>query len=676
MATRNTRQEREDACLQSLRSSMTAQADVVPPRPPYHQENEDDLSEESDNDSNETFPDHSVPPHGMGPFENREEALKAVNTHALPYGYAMCNGRSALNGRKLYFRCDRWRDPKSYTAKGANRASSMGTGCTFSIHCVEVADKQFEIRHRPYNHTLKVNYNHHCGHGPTANPRNHKNHRTLSTTACTELARLVADNSDFQTIKKHCQHDNPHITDGDIQRHILTARDVVSEGKNHMHLLGNEMRANGWWNISQVHGNTTTACLFGHPEMLNVLRSYHRVLIMDCNFQPNKYGLFLFNIIGVEACGKSFMAGFCYMSGLSDKDFQWVLQTLRQLLLDSNIEAPNVFVTDKHLVSLNAIKSVFPAPQTHALICHWHAAKSIFSFCRPQIADEKEWEIFEGMIWGLIESPTVDDYTERLESFRDHFNTGHSRLVKYIETHTLIHAEQLVVAWVNEHMHFGVRPISREEGIHAAIKSFFPKKSMSLWQSWPTIKEAVDDQLSKLKLRHASGSTLRQDKFKPQLFSVIRATASFHALGLVQTQWLLFRKALEERKLAVAEVPLREFEDLELPTSCSFYYLDVMGLPCAHHMARMWNLQRSMAVPNPEIIILSDQVSPQWHLMNTTGEEGPSLTLGIETTKTKRVREKNTCKGCGVVGHRVNSKSCPNYAEYLERKLHEAVVID
>ena len=49
------------------------------------------------------------------------------------------------------------------------------------------------------------------------------------------------------------------------------------------------------------------AVLFAHPDSLVYLRAYPEVLLLDCTYKTNKYGMPLLDMIGIDATGRPFV---------------------------------------------------------------------------------------------------------------------------------------------------------------------------------------------------------------------------------------------------------------------------------------------------------------------------------------------------------------------------------
>jgi len=91
----------------------------------------------------------------------------------------------------------------------------------------------------------------------------------------------------------------------------------------------------------------------------------------------------LLDIVGVDACQKTFCIAFAFLDGETELDYSWVLEQLKELYLQSDIRLPSVILTDCCRAIINAIAFVFP--RAIALLCLWHADKAVVRHCQPSI---------------------------------------------------------------------------------------------------------------------------------------------------------------------------------------------------------------------------------------------------------------------------------------------------
>ena len=122
-----------------------------------------------------------------------------------------------------------------------------------------------------------------------------------------------------------------------------------------------------------------TAVLFAHPQSLAYLKCYPDLLILDCTYKTNKYKMPLLDIVGVDACQRSFCIAFAFLSGEEEGDYIWALDRLRSMYELCDARLPSVILTDRCLACMNAVARCFPAAVS--LLCLWHANKAVLRHC-------------------------------------------------------------------------------------------------------------------------------------------------------------------------------------------------------------------------------------------------------------------------------------------------------
>lgn len=121
--------------------------------------------------------------------------------------------------------------------------------------------------------------------------------------------------------------------------------------------------------------------LFAHPDSLLYLEAYPDVLLLDCTYKTNKHKMPLLDIIGVDACQRSFCVAFAFLSGEAEHDYSWALEHLVVMYGACKARLPSVILTDRCLACISAVSTHFPS--AHSLLCLWHANKAIIHHCQP-----------------------------------------------------------------------------------------------------------------------------------------------------------------------------------------------------------------------------------------------------------------------------------------------------
>ena len=81
-----------------------------------------------------------------------------------------------------------------------------------------------------------------------------------------------------------------------------------------------------------------------HPESLAYLQAYPDTLILDCTYKTNKYGMPLLDMIGVDACQRSFCIAFAFLNGESEQDYFWASDRLKSLYEVGGTRLPSVIL--------------------------------------------------------------------------------------------------------------------------------------------------------------------------------------------------------------------------------------------------------------------------------------------------------------------------------------------
>ncbi|RJE17447.1 transposable element tc3 transposase, partial [Aspergillus sclerotialis] len=339
-------------------------------------------------------------------------------------------------------------------------------------------------------------------HEPSRHPSAHPIHRQLSggTTQLASFSNAGIAPKEIQTL---IRQSGSLATRQDVYNRIASVRRDLCEGQSPIHALANQLDKEGFWSrIQFAPDGHVTAVLFAHPDSLTYLQAYPELLLLDCTYKTNKYGMPLLDIIGVDATQRSFCIAFAFLSNETEDDYIWALDRLKSLYKQCNAALPSVILTDRCLALINAASTLFPS--TTILLCLWHVNKAVLARCQPTFSDTEKWTEFYGFWHSIINSPTKEVYTTRLKEFQQKYAPEHLEEVAYIKTTWLIpFKEKLVKAWVDQSTHFGNTATSRVEGIHALLKSYLRRSTFDLFEAWKAIQLALLNQLSELKSNQA-----------------------------------------------------------------------------------------------------------------------------------------------------------------------------
>ena len=88
--------------------------------------------------------------------------------------------------------------------------------------------------------------------------------------------------------------------------------------------------------------------------------------------------LLLLDFVGVAPTGMTFSVGFAYLEGECLNSVVWALERFQGLFLRWDF-LPGVIVTDRDLVLMNVVKTVFP--ECINLLCRFHIDKNVKAKC-------------------------------------------------------------------------------------------------------------------------------------------------------------------------------------------------------------------------------------------------------------------------------------------------------
>ncbi|KAG6980171.1 Misshapen-like kinase 1 [Fusarium oxysporum f. sp. albedinis] len=625
------------------------------------------------------FPEDCLPPEHT--YASRDDLFQAINDWASPRGYAFVTGRSnkSKSGRlTVYFTCDRARRPPSASRSRVRATCTRSTLCPFSVIAKELPDASgWVVRHRSDNQYAVHN------HTPSTHPTAHPVLRRLSKDDKSTISNLTKAGISSKEIRTYMrQHSNSIATQKDISNSIAEARRSSRFGENTMHALINQLDQEGFWNRMQVDSEgRVTAVLFAHPDSLAYLQAYSDLLLLDCTYKTNRYGMPLLDIIGVDACQRSFCVAFAFLSGEEEQDYLWALERLKSLYEICNTSFPSVIITDCALACINAVAICFPSAVL--LLCLWHANKAVLAYCRPAFiqyrTDPKimeagllRWQEFYNQWHSIIQSADQITFDQRVQQLEQRYLPAYANEIAYLHATWLNpHKEKLVKAWVDQHLHFGTVVTSRVEGIHSLLKSYLNTSTLDLFEAWGAITRAVTNQVHQLQSNQAQQQLRQPIELRIALYSAVQGWVSFEAL----------RKVEEQRKRLLDK-------NFPLPR-CTGVFMRTLGLPCAHllqtlqeqgkvllldHFHKHWHLKRSgqqqlLLEPRARI----DARPAVSNLPKSSTRRLPSSFEAAEAIGKARAKAPSKCSRCHEVGHQMNSKACPlRHQELLERVAAEA----
>lgn len=159
-----------------------------------------------------------------------------------------------------------------------------------------------------------------------------------------QVATLTNAGIALKGIRTYIRQNTSSIaTQQGIYNRIADARREACEGQSSINALADQLFKEGFWSQFQTSPDgRVKAVLFAHPDSVVYLQSYPDVLTLDCTYKTNKYGMPLLDVIGVDACQRSFCIAFAFLGGETEDDYIWALGRLSTLFESRSIKHHDV----------------------------------------------------------------------------------------------------------------------------------------------------------------------------------------------------------------------------------------------------------------------------------------------------------------------------------------------
>ena len=573
-------------------------------------------------------------------FDSRELLLASVRQHALSQGYAIITTGANAN-RNVSLGCDRggkYRD-RINAPEGANRrlTTTRRISCPFKLYGKRIPNSEkweLKVRNPSHNHQAE---NSMIGH-PSARKFTEQQLQNIL-----HMSEVGSKPRDILALIKR-EYPNTLVTPRDIYNARSALRRQKLGNCTPLELLLKTLQENHWkYAIKQDHEGHVLFFMFAHPESIKYANLYNRVLVLDCTYKTNRYGMPLLHIIGVSPSNSTFSIAFCFMQNEQEESYIWALKAFFSFL--DPLPFDPVLCTDRDLALLGAIKVV--CPRHPHLLCIWHINKNVTQNTKQHFStNDEHQELLQS--WNkLIYSTTEAIYKTRLSEFEKKYPLP---AVRYIKETWLIHKENFIVAWTQQYLHLGNSATSRVEGSHAFLKKHIGASTGDMLLVFERISQALQAQ-------HA---TLEYDLTRDRIEKVIVPSQELYANIMTRTSRYSIRRISEQVSKAK-----RATEIAPLPP-CTNTFTRSMGLPCAHRISSL--------LKSNQAILLTD-IHPFWRIGLGEGESDylpllePLIPLpkpkkrkrdqdqgdeGESSQKRKKAPPK--CSTCGEVGH--TRRSC------------------
>ena len=520
-------------------------------------------------------------------FETSAEIEVSLHAFAAAQGYALVRQRTTTNLtglHKVWMVCDR--NTEGASKADQRQAASRGTSCKMSVSFTRRQDPvsledywDFQVIHGSHNHLASL--------APSAHPQLRRLALTpaVKKTIVSASAAAVAPRQIMTMIRQG--HGETPLQPRDIYNVIDREKAAAFRGKSRLESLANDLTEdNWWWRMDTNDKGQVSHFFFATPTSVELLRDYPEVILMDCTYKTNRFGMPLLVVVGMTPLLTTFYAAFVFLRGEKQQDYAWALARLHELYETAigRPAGPTTVLTDRDQALSNALAAQWTG--TAHILCIWHINKGVLTNCKKYFETNESWDIFFKKWCETWQAGTVE---EGLAAWRDLISSYSGRyepLVTYLETTWMPLKHKFWVSHTSKVFTLGNRATSRVEGAHAGLKAWLNSSQGDLKKVKECTELLLAAQQEKLKGLLATGAVRTPHCVQIEFFQGLIGHVTPAALELMLPQLRLARKSRAEDQ-----------------KPCTKVFTTTMGLPCSHTMRDR--------LASSELLLLGD-LHPFW----------------------------------------------------------------
>ncbi|XP_038711743.1 PKS-NRPS hybrid synthetase CHGG_01239-like [Tripterygium wilfordii] len=464
-------------------------------------------------------------------FHNKEDVLSYVRRCGRRHGVVVVVKRSDLNNQKrtprILFGCERG---GGYRAKGVPKKRKSATKkcqCPFSLKA-QVTDAStgtwgLVVINGKHNHALVKAFEGHSYVG------------RLTAEEKDTVERLSRSGVKAREILNHLKLKDP--TNATTIKTVYNARTALrlaeTAGKSHMQQLFTLLTENGYVTRHRYEPETEVLqdLFWCNSTSIQLARAFPSVFMLDCTYKTNKYRLPLLQIVGVTSTKKTFSVCFCYMSAEKEENYVWALNCFKDLF---ETVLAGVFICDREIALMNALKTVFPNAKN--MLCRVHVSKNVLSNCVGLFKIKAEFDDFMSCWSTVMHSKTLADFDKAVNDMQNKFK-AHPKALAYVNDSWLSkYRSYFVAAWVDQFFHLGNTTTNRVESSHSKLKKYLSNSVGGFVQSFSKINLLLQGQVVDIKASFEDSLTRVPIRFRIPFYKELVNVVSTAALEKIETE--------------------------------------------------------------------------------------------------------------------------------------------
>jgi hypothetical protein len=254
---------------------------------------------------------------------------------------------------------------------------------------------------------------------------------------------------------------------------------------------------------------------FTSPLAIVLAKYYGYVLFMDATYKTNKYQMPFLHIVSMSPTNLTFTVGLCFLSGETQSEYIWALQSLQDLCGNLPTE---VVLTDQCEALRNALTIVYPNWKQQ--LCTWHLGQNLVKHHKGKMSKE-DFEEVKVASQHIASEPCEDEYEALVEHYTARFLARDKTAAAWqyvLGQHE--QAEYFAAHRLQTTLNFGERATSRGEAFHRAIKLSMMSPTADLFTTVHAALIHMRSTHRKIFKLHATDILYTEKSFPPCMMSV------------------------------------------------------------------------------------------------------------------------------------------------------------
>ena len=492
--------------------------------------------------------------------------------------------------------CDRNNGRSSVASQ--RQAALRGTSCPMRVAFTRKRDSDslrdywvFEVLEGQHNHTASL--------ARSAHPL----YRRLALTPAVKQIILSASAATVSprqilTLIRQSFVETP-LQSRDIYNALEKEKLVALRGKSRLESLVDDLNSSDWsWAMKTSETGEISHFFFATPASIELLRDYPEILLMDCTYKTNRFGMPLLVVVGISPLLSTFYAAFAFLRGEKQDDYAWALGELQKIYARQfgRPAGPTTVLTDRDQALSNALAERWPT--VSHLLCIWHINKGVVTNCKRFFETKEAWDAFFEKWHATWRAPTVETGLAAWRELLASYGGRYESLVLYLETVWIPLKQKFWVSYTSKAFTLGSRATSRVEGAHAGLKAWLQSSQGDLKR----VKECTELLL-----------VAQQKAFKGKLAAAAMRTP--HSVNIPDFLALIGHVTPSALQLMLPELRLAKSDREEDRKPCTKVFRATMGLPCSHAMRERF-LVNGVLIPDdlhPFWLMRPSRSPPQGH---------------------------------------------------------------